>query len=66
MLLKYVKAKTPVKVNPDKCKSCKKCMGFGCPAISFKEGKAFIDNTLCVGCGVCTQLCAFDAIESEG
>ena len=66
VLLKYVKAKTPVKVNPDKCKSCKKCMGFGCPAISFKEGKAFIDNTLCVGCGVCTQLCAFDAIESEG
>jgi indolepyruvate ferredoxin oxidoreductase alpha subunit len=66
VLLKYVKAKPPVKVDPDKCKSCKKCMSFGCPAISIKNDKAFIDNTLCVGCGVCTQLCAFDAIESEG
>ena len=27
-----------------------------------KGGKARIDNTLCVGCGVCRQLCAFDAI----
>ena len=26
------------------------------------DGKAKIDNTLCVGCGVCKQLCAFDAI----
>ncbi|MBR2561934.1 MAG: 4Fe-4S binding protein, partial [Eubacterium sp.] len=23
-----------------------------------------VDNTLCVGCGVCSQLCAFDAFES--
>jgi indolepyruvate ferredoxin oxidoreductase alpha subunit len=28
-----------------------------------KNGKAVIDNTLCVGCGVCAQLCAFDAIN---
>ena len=26
------------------------------------EGKAEIDATLCVGCGVCQQLCKFDAI----
>ena len=30
--------------------------------ISMQGGKAHIDNTLCVGCGVCNQLCAFDAI----
>ena len=46
----------------EKCKSCKRCMGLGCPAISMKDGKAHIDTTLCVGCGVCRQLCAFDAI----
>ena len=28
-----------------------------------KDGKAVIDNTLCVGCGVCKQLCAFGAIS---
>jgi len=27
--------------------------------------KAHIDETLCVGCGVCEQLCAFDAIKGE-
>ncbi len=65
VLLKYVKAKAPLKVNPDKCRSCKKCMKFGCPAISMRDGKASVDSTLCVGCEVCKQLCAFDAFESE-
>lgn len=65
VLLKYVKAKSPVWVNKDKCKGCKKCMKFGCPAISFKDGHAQIDNTLCVGCDVCKSLCSFDALESE-
>jgi len=40
-------------------------MKLGCPAISFKNNKAHIDATLCVGCDVCKQMCAFDAIESE-
>ena len=62
VLLKSVKALPALKVEPDKCKSCKKCMKLGCPAISLKDGKARIDATLCVGCGVCKQLCAFDAI----
>ena len=64
-LLKYVKAKPALKVDSDKCRSCKACMKIGCPAISMKDGKAHIDATLCVGCGVCDQLCAFDAIGGE-
>ncbi len=63
-LLKYVKHKAPLKVNPDKCVGCKSCMQIGCPAVSIKNGKAFIDNTLCVGCGVCSQMCRFDAFAS--
>ncbi|MDO5436190.1 MAG: indolepyruvate ferredoxin oxidoreductase subunit alpha [Clostridia bacterium] len=62
VLLKYVKPKAPVRVETEKCRACKRCMGLGCPAISMKNGKARIDNTLCVGCGVCRQLCAFNAI----
>ena len=65
VLLKYIKPKKPLHVNNDKCRGCKKCMKFGCPAISFKDNHASIDNTLCIGCGVCKQLCAFDAFESE-
>jgi len=62
-LLKSVKHNPPLKVNPDKCKSCKMCMKIGCPAISMKDGKAHIDFTQCLGCNVCSQLCKFDAIE---
>ena len=65
-LLKYVKHNAPLKVNKDKCIGCKSCMKIGCPAISIKEGKAWVDNTLCVGCGVCEQLCPVGAFESTG
>ena len=61
-LLKTVKHNGPIQVNADKCRSCKACMKIGCPAISMKDGKAVIDNTLCTGCGVCTQLCKFGAL----
>ncbi|MBQ7920383.1 MAG: indolepyruvate ferredoxin oxidoreductase subunit alpha [Lachnospiraceae bacterium] len=63
-LLKTVKAKPALTCNPDKCKSCKMCMKLGCPAISMKDNKAVIDKTLCVGCGVCQQLCKFGALEA--
>ncbi|MDD5949798.1 MAG: indolepyruvate ferredoxin oxidoreductase subunit alpha [Lachnospiraceae bacterium] len=65
-LLKYVKAKPALKVDKDKCKGCKACMKLGCPALCFKDGKATVDATLCVGCGVCQQLCAFDALKDGG
>ncbi len=63
VLLKYVKTNPPLKVDTDKCRSCKACMKLGCPSISFRDGKAHIDNTLCTGCGVCQQLCHFDALK---
>ena len=50
-------------MDSDKCRSCKLCMKIGCPAIFMKDGKAAIDNTLCTGCGVCTQLCHFGALN---
>ena len=65
VLLKYVKAKKPLHVNPDTCRSCKMCMKYGCPAIAMHGGKAHVDPTLCVGCGVCQQVCPFGAFEEE-
>lgn len=61
-LLKYVKHKPALKVDTDKCKSCKACLKIGCPAVSMQNGKAYIDHTQCVGCGICTEMCHFDAI----
>lgn len=61
-LLKYVKHPGPIRSDAEKCRGCKACMNIGCPAISMEGGKAKIDGTLCVGCGVCEQLCKFDAL----
>lgn len=63
-LLKYVKHKPALKVVNDKCKGCKMCLKLGCPAISVRDGKAVIDHTQCVGCGICTEVCKFGAIEA--
>ena len=62
VLLKSVKKLPSLRVDADACRGCKACMGLGCPAISFRDKKAIIDTTLCVGCGVCRQKCAFGAI----
>ena len=63
-LLKTVKHKKPLAVDPEKCVGCKACMKIGCPAISIADGKAKVDATQCVGCGVCEQLCKFDALKA--
>ncbi len=61
-LLKYVKHNASLKTDSDKCKGCKACLKLGCPAISMKDGKAVINYTQCVGCGICTEVCKFGAI----
>ena len=63
VLLKSVKPQPALRVNPEKCIGCKSCMKIGCPSISFRDGKAIVDHTTCVGCGVCQQLCPVDAFE---
>ena len=65
-LLKYVKHKAPLKIDTDQCRGCKACLRLGCPAISVVNGKAVIDDTQCVGCGLCAGLCRFHAIPTEG
>ena len=64
-LLKYVKAKPALSIDPEKCRGCRSCMKIGCPAIRFTDKKASIDPTLCVGCGLCPQLCKFGAIKTK-
>ncbi|MDF2521163.1 MAG: indolepyruvate ferredoxin oxidoreductase subunit alpha [Clostridia bacterium] len=58
--------KTKCEVIPEKCTKCKMCLKVGCPAISFKDGVSYIDQSMCVGCDVCMQVCKFDAIVKVG
>jgi len=49
---------------PEKCKKCGACLKPGCPALTKnQDGTVSIDATMCNGCGLCLQLCHFDALE---
>lgn len=63
-LLKGVKFPNKCVALSDKCKKCGMCLKPGCPALTKKEdGTIAIDDTMCNGCGLCRQLCKFDAID---
>jgi len=50
-------------VDAGACTSCLTCIReAACPAIFVAEGKAVIDQELCDGCGVCSQICPVHAI----
>ena len=63
-LLKGVKFPNKCVPLSDKCKKCGMCLKPGCPALTKNEdGTIAIDETMCNGCGLCKQLCKFDAID---
>jgi indolepyruvate ferredoxin oxidoreductase alpha subunit len=64
-------------IDIDHCRGCTMCLEIGCPAISWKEvsedqamtkdghkrkGVVSINRSLCPGCGLCGQICKFEAI----
>ncbi len=65
-LLKSVNYEGPLKINSSKCKTCKACLKIGCPAIVDMGDHIEINEALCVGCRLCTNVCNFDAIEKAG
>ncbi len=62
------------------CIGCQTCIHLGCPALGWvkniphdtgdekekKKGRAMIDPLLCIGCGVCQQVCKTKAIKEVG
>ena len=64
VLIKGMKFPNICKPISGKCKKCGMCLKPGCPALTKNEdGTIAIDETMCNGCGLCKQLCKFDAIE---
>lgn len=65
-LLKDQKFPNKCVADSEKCKKCGMCLKPGCPALTKNaDGTIFIDDTMCNGCGLCRQLCKFDAIRLE-
>ena len=47
----------------DGCKNCGACMKLSCPAIERQAKQVIINPSLCIGCGMCAQVCPFKAIK---
>lgn len=58
-------------IDFDKCRGCRACLKLGCPSLELGDSapdkpnirKVKINPVLCIGCGICSQICKFDAIK---
>lgn len=71
--VQLVASESPFHVDAERCTGCKRCITtIGCPAIGFdrdlvgsrsgSRGQAFVDDSLCNGCGLCAPLCPTSAL----
>lgn len=54
-------------ISESACRGCKKCIQIGCPAIVWDDTtkKASIIPDACRSCGLCAQVCTFEAISGS-
>lgn len=61
--IKKAKKARPFYVNQDKCKKHMDCINLlACPAMYIEKGQTMINESLCIGCTVCAQICPENAI----
>lgn len=57
----------PVNFDLDSCIDCRACIKqIGCPALVVEEGHVKVDDSLCYGCKLCSQICPTDALTPGG
>jgi len=69
-VLDPVKIKGPAfQIRSEGCTACQSCMNLGCPALSWSKEmldghhKIKIDESSCIGCTLCVQICPSDCIR---
>ncbi len=70
-ILRYKIRKPAMSVIAENCTGCKACLKVACMALGLTadgdKPKVRVDPNVCNGCGVCKQMCKFDAMtEIEG
>ncbi|MDA9981856.1 indolepyruvate ferredoxin oxidoreductase subunit alpha [Gammaproteobacteria bacterium] len=59
----------PFQVRSEGCTACQACMNLACPAIIWSDElfdghhKVKIEQTTCIGCSMCAQVCPTDCIQ---
>jgi indolepyruvate ferredoxin oxidoreductase, alpha subunit len=53
----------PLAMDQSVCQECGECLAMGCPALEKSEAGLKINELLCGGCGLCKQVCPFEAIS---
>jgi len=60
---------SPLQVRADGCTACQSCMNLGCPSLGWSDEvldgfhKVTIDESSCIGCTLCAQICPSDCIR---
>jgi indolepyruvate ferredoxin oxidoreductase alpha subunit len=56
-------ARATYRIDQEKCVKCYTCVSkFSCPALSKEGGSVKVDESMCIGCGGCAQVCPKQAI----
>ena len=69
-ILRYRIKQPVITVDSEKCSGCRACLKAACVALGLgtaaagEKQKVQVDPNVCNGCGVCVQLCKFDAMSA--
>jgi indolepyruvate ferredoxin oxidoreductase alpha subunit len=65
--------KKQYEIDFDACRGCRVCLKLGCPALELGDAdpakpklrKVKVNPVLCAGCGMCQQVCTYDAVKEK-
>ena len=58
------KRRLPFQVDRETCTNCRDCINeIACPAFYLDNGNPAINEDMCIGCAVCSQICTENAIK---